>query len=242
MARSNRKRAADRFRAAIARSNEIHAQYLGDTALYRAYDRFTHWQLGYLRPFFSDLLDAEGYAEAVDFIVSDLAGVGVADRDREIERAAPVVVATLPLHPMETAAAAVELNASSLEINLGICRALRVDGKLPRVITERDYFVACRKVSSYEECMALVGLAVELGETLKTLVRIPFISLLLKTMRRPAHAAGFGALQEFLETGFNTFHAISDIDRFLKLLDERMDRVFDRIYHAPLDEAGTNPV
>ena len=90
--------------------------------------------------------------------------------------------------------------------------------------------------------MTLVGLAVEPGETLKTLVRIPFISLLLKTMRRPAHAAGFGALQEFLETGFNTFHAISDIDRFLKLLDERMDRVFDRIYHAPLDEAGTNPV
>lgn len=239
MARSKRQLAADRFRAAIARSNDIHAEYLDDRGLYRAYDHFTRWQLGYLRPYFSDLLGAEGYAAAVDFIVSDLAGVGVADRDREIERAAPVVVATLPQHPMETAAAAVELNASSLAINLGICRALLVEGRLPRAITERDYFVACRSVSSYDECMELVGLAVELGNTLKTLVRIPLISLLLKTMRRPAHAAGFGALQEFLETGFNTFHAIADIDRFLELLDERMDLVFDRIYNAPLDEAGT---
>ena len=235
MARSNRKLAGERFRLAIARSNALHAEYLDDPVLYHAYDRFTRWQLGYLLPFFSDLLDEEGHAEAVDFIVSDLAGVGVADRDREIERAAPVVVATLPLHPMETAAAAVELNASSLQINLGICRALLVEGSLPRVISERAYCLACRKVSSYEECMGLVALAVELGDTLKTLVRIPFISALLRTMRRPAHAAGFGALQEFLETGFVTFHRIADIDRFLTLLNERMDRVFDHIYHAPIE-------
>jgi hypothetical protein len=38
--------------------------------------------------------------------------------------------------------------------------------------------------------MDLVHLAVELGETLKRLVRVPLIGGLLRTMRRPAHAAG----------------------------------------------------
>jgi len=209
--------------------------YLDDPQLFESYDRFTRWQLDYMLPFFSDLLEPEGYAEAVDFIVSDLAGVGVSERDREIERATPVIVRSLPAYPLETAAAAVELNARVLEINLGICRELLVDDELPPVISEQDYFIACRRVSSYEECMGLVALAVELGDTLKTLVRIPFISALLRTMRRPAHAAGFGALQEFLETGFVTFHRIADIDRFLGLLNERMDRVFDHIYHAPIE-------
>ena len=234
MARSDRKNAAAKFRRAIGRSNALHAEYLGDPQLYDAYDRFTRWQLEYMLPFFSDLLGPEGYAEAVDFIVSDLAGVGVSARDREIERATPVIVRSLPAHPLATAAAAVELNARALEINLGICRELLVDGELPSVITEKDYLAACRTVSSYDECMDLVHLAVELGETLKRLVRFPLIGGLLRTMRRPAHAAGFGALQEFLETGYLTFKRISDIDGFLELLHERMDQVFAHIYHSPI--------
>ncbi len=236
MARSNRKLAATKFRRAIARSNEIHAEYLDDPGLYASYDRFTLWQLDYMLPFFSDLLEPEGYAAAVDFIVSDLAGVGVSERDREIERATPVIVRSLPAHPLETAAAAVELNARVLEINLGICRELLVDEELPPVISEQDYFIACRRVSSYEECMELVHLAADLGETLKRLVRVPLIGGLLRTMRKPAHAAGFGALQEFLETGYLTFRRISDIDRFLELLRVRMDRVFERIYCSTIPE------
>ena len=236
MARSDRKGAAAKFRRAVARSNELHAEYLGDPQLYDAYDRFTRWQLDYMLPFFADLLGPKGYAEAVDFIVSDLAGVGVSERDREIERATPVIVRSLPTQPLETAAAAVQLNERALEINLGICRELLVDGKLPSVIEEEDYCAACREVSSYEECMGLVHLAVELGVTLKRLVRVPLIGGLLRTMRKPAHAAGFGALQEFLETGYLTFRRISDIDTFLEHLRERMDQVFAHIYHSPILE------
>ena len=232
MARSDRRKAADKFRRAIARSNALHAEYLDDQGLYESYDRFTRWQLDYMLPFFSDLLEPEGYSEAVDFIVSDLAGVGISERDREIQRATPVIVRSLPAHPLETAAAAVELNARALEINLSICRELLVDGKLPENIAETDYCAACREVSTYKECMELVDLAVELGETLKRLVRVPLIGGLLRTMRKPAHAAGFGALQEFLETGYVTFRRIADIDRFLAHLRERMSQVFERIYRS----------
>ncbi len=183
-------------------------------------------------PFFGDLLEPAGYAEAVDFVVSDLCGVGVSERDRDIERAAPVIVRSLPTQALQTAAAAVELNAGALQVNLAIWRALLIDGELPANITEQDYCNACRGVSSYEECVGLVNLAVELGESLKTLVRVPLIGGLLRTMRMPAHAAGFGALQEFLENGFVTFRRISDIDRFLELLGRRLVDVFERIYRS----------
>ena len=66
-------------------------------------------------------------------------------------------------------------------------------------------------------------------------MRCPLIGMLLRTMRAPAHVAGFGALQEFLETGYLTTRRISDIDSFLELLDARMEKVFDRIYHLPIE-------
>ena len=84
--------------------------------------------------------------------------------------------------------------------------------------------------------MDLVNLAADLGETLKKLVRVPLIGGLLRTMRKPANAASFGALQEFLETGYLTFRRISDIDAFLELLRLRMDHVFERIYSSPIPE------
>jgi hypothetical protein len=60
--------------------------------------------------------------------------------------------------------------------------------------------------------------------------------LTLRAMRGPAHAAGFGALQEFLETGYSTFRLIPDIDHFLGEIEARMIGVFERIYTAPLDQ------
>ena len=230
-----RKHAAALFRRAIERSNELHAEYLDDADLCESYDRFTRWQFDYMLPFFDDLLEPEGYAEAIDFIISDLAGVGIAERDHDIERATPIIVRSLPSHALELAAAAAKLNAGALEFNLAICRQLLVDDKLPATITEARYCTACREASSYEECMDLVNRTVALGEGLKTLVRVPLIGMLLKTMRAPAHVAGFGALQEFLETGYLTFRRISDIDNFLELLHVRMEKVFDRIYRLPIE-------
>ena len=235
---SDRKNAATKFRLAISRSNELHAEYLGDTSVLGSYDRFAQWQLDYMQSFFTDLVGANGYTEAVDFIVGDLAGIGISERDREIERAAGVIVNTLPLHPLETAAAAVELNARALEINLAIWRELLVDGDLPSEITEPAYLRACRGASSYDECMELVHLAGGLGDTLKSLVRFAVIGGLLRTMRAPAHAAGFGKLQEFLETGYRTFRKIPDIDFFLEQLVRRLDEVFQHIYRTPIDEIG----
>jgi len=39
-----------------------------------------------LLPFFADLHEQPGYAEAIDITMKDIAGVGISSRDRDLER------------------------------------------------------------------------------------------------------------------------------------------------------------
>ena len=236
MSRSARHAAADRFREHIRRSNELHASYFDDSEQLAQYDRFTRWQMDYLLTFFSDLHEREGYADAIDYTMSDLAGVGISRRDDDLERAAPIITRMLPTKAMETIAAAAKLNENVLELNLGIFRELQVDGQLPGRITDRAYCAACREASSIDECVELVELAIQLGRTLKTLVKVPLLGGMLHAMHGPARAAGFSALHEFLDDGYTYFKAIPDIDHFLDEIDTRMNQVFEAIYTWPLEE------
>lgn len=236
MPQSERKLAASKFRENMRASNEQHVEYLDDARFLQNYDRFANWQLQYLLPFFSDLYKETGYAAAIDFTMSDLAGVGISHRDRELERAAPAITTMLPLRALETIASAAEMNARVLKVNIAICRCLLVDDNLPGEVTEYDYCVACRKASSFGECAELVHLITDLGRTLKSLIKVPMIGLTLRAMRGPAHATGFGALQEFLEKGYFTFREIPDIDHFLAEIETRMIEVFERIYTVPLNQ------
>ena len=220
----------------MKRSNDLHGGYLNELGQMQQYDRFTVWQMAYLLAFFADLHKRPGYGEAIDFTMSDLAGVGISERDRDLERAAPAITRMLPTTALQTIAAAAKLNAHVLQINLGIFRQLQVDRELPEEISDRAYCVACREASTLDECVGLVHLAIGLGSTLKTLVKVPLLGSLLRAMRGPAHAAGFGALQEFLEGGHSKFREIPDIDHFLEEIERRMTEVFTIIYTAPLDE------
>jgi len=236
MTRSARQAAAAKFRKYMRRSNEMHRTYLDEPGAPQQYDRFTEWQMAYLLTFFDDLHERPGYGEAIDFTMSDLAGVRISGRDHDLERAAPVITRMLPTRALETIAAAAKLNASVLEVNLGIFRRLQVNDELPAGISEHEYCLACRKASTLDECLGLVHLAVSLGGTLKTLIKVPLLGGMLRTMRGPAHAAGFGELQDFLESGYTNFKAIPDIDHFLGEIDTRMTEVFETIYTRPLDE------
>ena len=231
---SAREAAAVKFREYMRRSNELHDTYADEPGAAEQYDGFTEWQMAYLLTFFTDLYERPGYEEAIDFTMTDLAGVSVSGRDRELERASPVVTRMLPRKALETIASAAELNARVLKVNLGIFRCLQENGESPEAISERAYHLACREASSLDECLGLVDLAVHLGGTLKTLVKVPLLGAMLRGMRAPAHAAGFGELQEFLEDGYTWFKQIPDIDHFLTEIDERMTEVFELIYTKPL--------
>ena len=230
MPRSAREIAAANFREYMQRSNELHETYLAEPGEANQYDRFTRWQMDYLLTFFADLYEREGYAEAIDFTMSDLAGVSVSHRDRDLERAAPIITRMLPVKALQTLAAAARLNLHVLEVNLGIFGHLRGEGDLTGEIDELAYCAAFQQTSTIEDCNELVALATSLGGTLKKLVKVPLLGGMLRTMHVPAHASGFGALHDFLETGYLTFRGIPDIDHFLEEVDTRMTEVFEQIF------------
>jgi hypothetical protein len=236
MSLPRKKEKANHFRQQMRRCNELHVEYMTDAGLRESYERFTDWQLEYILPLFGDMYARSGYAEAIDFTMSDLAGIGISNRDRDLERAAPAITTLLPLRALTTVADTAEVNARVLEINLAIWRRLMGEIGLSAEITEYSYCIACRGASSFGECLNLVHKITALGKTLKSLVQVPMIGITLRAMKAPAHAAGFGALQEFLETGFFTFRRIPDVDQFLAEIEIHMIEIFKRIYTAPLDE------
>ncbi len=225
--------AADDLREYTERSNTIHQEYLGNPELLDKYRHFVVWQLDYMLPFYEDLRASADYAAAVDFVVSDLTGIGVSQRDHDIARIVPVMSKLLPENALRAVASAMQLNARVLGINLSICRALYEDRSVDAVISECDYCLACRQATQLDQFFDLIHLTEDVGRSLDHVIRIPMIGLTLKAMRRPARLAGFAALQTFLENGYTTFVALDDVDQFLKNITLRMNEVFTWIFTEP---------
>src|SRR5210317_2303186 len=141
MSSLKKKAAAKQYRQQIRRCNELHVEYMHDERLRQSYEHFTAWQLDYLLPLFGDLHARTGYSEAIDFIMSDLAGIGISSRDHDLERASPAITTMLPFRALATVAATAEVNARVLEINLAIWQRLTVDKDLPALIREYEYCV-----------------------------------------------------------------------------------------------------
>ena len=216
------------------RSNELHEQYASDSRLQEIYQAFIDWQLDYLLQYFEDMQARRDQGAAVAFIISDLAGVEISQRDREFAKVVPMMIRMLPKSVLASAAAAMRLNAAVLENNLAICQALDAANLLSGNVTEREYAEACRCVTTYAECMELVDLTVQLGHELQHAIGIPMIGVTLRAMRAPSRLAGIGALQAFLEKGFQTFSALEDVDEFLSEIERRMEDIFRRIYRGPI--------
>lgn len=224
------------------RSIAIHDAYLGDQALHEKYLYFVTWQNDYMLQFYEDLRISESYSRAVDFVVSDLTGIGVSARDQDIARIVPIMTRVLPEKALYTVAAAMRLNARVLEINLSICRALYRLKTGDDAFSEADYCVASRQAVRLDDCLELVDLTTEVGRSLDHVIRIPMIGSLLKAMRMPARFWGFAASQEFLENGYDAFDALEDVERFLDLMGNRMIEILTRVFTEVIENLDDTPL
>lgn len=234
--------AAQALRGFTEQSNDLHREYLGDNASRLAYQRFVDCQLAYFLPQYDDLRSRPGYDDAIHFVIADLMGPGIADRDRELARVVPAMTRLLPAGALQALAVAMELNARVLKINLGIERQLRAVLAAQKSVSELDYCVASRRVSSFDECRELVAMTRAAGESLERVIRVPMIGSLLRTMRLPARLAGVADLQAFLEKGFTTVTAVDDVHEFLDAMEQRMTDVFRHVFVAPEQNLSSAPI
>jgi len=111
---------------------------------------------------------------------------------------------------------ALELEVLTLEFDHAMVRALRL-----RALDGAAYAAAYREVDDERSRLRQIELIVGLGEILNRVVKRAWIGPLLQAGHIAAHAAGFGALQDFIEHGYSAFRHMGDAEPLLGAIRER---------------------
>jgi hypothetical protein len=214
----------------LARNHTI-AESVADPAFpLRHFERLQQWQRERLTRSFEDLAAEAGYQPAIRFFLSELyGGLDFRERDQDLGKVMPLMIRFLPDRALATMSKAFELQAISLEFDMQMA-----DFMARQRLNSLDMESYCRV---YRACSERDGrerqilLIRKLGYNLDTLVRKPFVNRLVRLLRGPAHATGFGRLQEFLEEGLESFRALPDAGLFVETIYERewgaMQKMFE---------------
>ncbi|GAB4170215.1 MAG: hypothetical protein Kow0020_04390 [Wenzhouxiangellaceae bacterium] len=184
-----------------------------------------HWQRCRLRDTYADLRAQPRFEAACAFFLEELyGGRDVLERDRQLARALPVMRRLLPDHLLHAVGEAMRLQYVSLDFDVRLAAAL--DGPLDQPAYARAY----RALDDWDGRVEQIELIASLGVLLTDTVRRPMILRLVRWMRGPAMASGFGRLQRFLEQGLGAFAAMGDdaMD-FVRTIETRERQALDRM-------------
>ena len=205
------------------------AKICADDFQFGPFELLQQWQRARLGRSFSDMMARESYRPACDFFLSELyGGLDFLERDQDMNRVMPLMEKFLPNRALMSMAGAFELQAISLEFDMDMARVMVSEG-----IGELDVsaygtvYRACDKRPKREKQILLIR---QLGFDLARLVDKPLVGYLVRLLRGPAHAAGFGKLQEFLETGLVSFRQLEDSDWFIETIYQREWQTMQKLF------------
>ena len=188
------------------------------------------WQSERLLETHRYLIDHPRAEPGVRFLLDDVYG----GRDlrpvaEEIRRALPRARRLLPDSVMATSAVALE--AAILTQHLDEDLVERLGERLDEALTETDYAEAYRHqaqtlVHERHRQLALIG---ELGHGVDRYIRSRVIQTTFRLVRRPAHAAGFASLYDFLDRAFGAMKQLDSVGEVLASIAADERRIMDRI-------------
>ncbi|MGA0264759.1 MAG: FFLEELY motif protein [Lysobacterales bacterium] len=231
------KRQAERLRKALSDSHELAS--LLDVPGYplSRLEYLQKWQRVRLAETYADLLDHPRFQAAGAFFLDELyGGLHFRERDQEVEKVLPVMLRTLREDMLVSLAEAFELQALSLELDMGMVEAMEEHGV--ERLDPRSYgeiYRSCGRVAAREQQIDLIR---ELGLALNELVHHRLVLMLIRVLRGPARAAGFGLLQGFLERGLQAFRAMGDGTEFVMTIWERETAIMQRLISGQADPLG----
>lgn len=226
---------AEAVRSKLARVRDIRAaaRRAGGDRL-----KLREWQAGRLAGTYADLLADARYGPAARFFLEDLYGPkDFTERDDEVARILPTMTRLLPTSAVRTFGLAIELDCLSEQLDAALIDALRegVGTGAPISIDAARYAAAYRKCANRTDRERQIALVGEIGVALDALSEKPLVAKALRMMRGPAHAAGLGALHEFLERGFLAFRHMHGASEFLAVIGRRERRILDRLFAGEPD-------
>ena len=211
---------AKRLRDMLARNHVIAERVQEESFPLAQFNSLQHWQRDRIARSFEDLALREGYRPAVQFFLTELyGGLDFRQRDQDMGRVMPVMIRFLPDRTLGTMSEAFELQAISLEFDMVMAGEMALHG-----IDQLDMHNYCnvyRAANDQSGRERQILLIRKIGYDLDKLVHWPMVNYLVRLLRGPAHAAGFGNLQEFLEGGLNAFRALEDPGYFIETIYQR---------------------
>lgn len=223
----NELRAVDAERARRAADPALDAQVVALKAYQQR--RFAHT--------YADLLTHPRYEAATRFFLHELYGPDdFRQRDAQFARVIPTLTRLFPEEVVETVAKLARLHALSERMDTCMAQALGSQS-----ITPEAYAAAWRACGEPQSRQQQIELTMAVGESLDRLTCKPLLRQTLRLMRGPAQMAGLGALQNFLECGFDTFRAMRGAGEFLSTVRQREDTLARGLFQADSSTLGQLP-
>ena len=185
---------------------------------------------------YADLLASPRYRDVARFFLDELYGPrDFAERDAQFARVVPALTRLFPSDVLSTVEALAALHAlsESLDSAMG-------DAVTGSTVDAGDYLAAWQACGRHADREQQVALTVKIGESLDRLTRRLLLRQSLRMMRVPARAAGLSSLQSFLESGFDTFHAMKGASEFLKTVRARELALMQALFAAGAVTDGTS--
>jgi hypothetical protein len=220
---------ASRLYEMLARNHSLAGKIDSDDFPQALFECLQSWQQERIAQTFDDLIRQSAYRPAINFFLTELyGGLGFRKRDRDMSKVMPVMKRFLSDKVLFIMSEAFELQAVSLEFDIemaGYMKQLNIQSlDMDRYC---EVYRACSDKPGRERQIQLIR---KIGYKLDGLVNKPLVNMLVRILRGPAHAAGFGKLQEFLESGLGSFRALDDVEYFIETIYERewssMQRLF----------------
>ena len=186
---------------------------IDDEGLRERVNLLREWQCRRLLATYESLYSQKRYAPAMDFFTQELYGPNdFTQRDKDIEKAVPLMEAALSEKTLATFAVAVKLNTLSFKLDIDLVKQL---GEVEQITTE-NYAEAYRACNNQDERQQQLDYIELLARELDKIANRPSIMMILKLSRIPANLAGLGELQRILEAGASAFRRIGKVDNFIR--------------------------
>ena len=232
---------AQQIRDAVAQVSQLRQDAAGDPVLGAAVAQVKRLQSRRFAGTYADLLGGGPYQAAAKFFLHELYGeADYSERDAQFARIAGALQKLFPQQVMATAVSLAQLHALTERLDHAMAQAWlgvpALAGDAQGDAPAGRYVSAWRAAARRLDREAQLTVVLEIGLELQRLTRAPGLRLMLKMMRGPAAAAGMGALQRFLEAGFDTFAAMArqpgGADGFMAIIRERESKLIALLFDA----------
>mgnify|MGYP000318416265 CR=1 FL=1 len=206
--------------------------------------RLQTWQTNRLLTTHDDLWNSKRFRPAMQFFADEIYGPkDFSERDTELSRAVPKMAKVIPNKGLKSLQTAINLNCLSLELDIALAQKMGSD-----IINRDSYFNCYRQSGSQAQREEQIQLLENLSFDLPKVVKTPGISVILRLSRKPAKVAGVGVLHTFLESGFNSFKNVGDVNDFINPVINREREMMYALFSAnglaenPLPEVDSQRV